>query len=157
MLTVTANTNEPVLNTATLVISLADTTRTLLLKTNGPSSSTVANPAPTSLLYIDTEVTDVHNQSLEAKVSSLASIGSQESSNKFNTTTTNIIYIDTEITDVHSQALEAKVSNIPNLSGKFYVVRLDTTIAGYVAAPTFAYSSGEDVKVAPAAVQTWYI
>jgi hypothetical protein len=68
-----------------------------------------------------------------------------------------MVYIDTEVTDVHAPALEARVNTLTNVASQLEPSRLVSNLNGFVAAPTYAYSSGEDVKVSPPAVQTWYI
>ena len=156
-LAVVTNPSEPILNTATMVITAAGTSRSVVIRTGSPAVSQGYKPSVVSLDYIDTEITDIHSEALEARVSSLVDIGSRVNPVQFSTTVTNIVYIDTEITDIHSEALEAKVSSVSDLNAKLHVIKSDTSIAGFVAAPTFAYSSGEDVKVSASATQTWYI
>jgi hypothetical protein len=68
-----------------------------------------------------------------------------------------IEYIDTEVTDIHSAALEASVSTETTITSSILAEIENTGIGEIIAAPTFAYSSGEDVKVSPSATQTWYI
>lgn len=156
-LAVVTNPSEPILNTATMVVTAAGTSRSVVIRTGSPAVSQGYKPSVVSLDYIDTEITDIHSEALEARVSSLVDIGSRVNPVQFSTTVTNIVYIDTEITDIHSEALEAKVSSVSDLNAKLHVIKSDTSIAGFVAAPTFAYSSGEDVKVSASATQTWYI
>ena len=156
-LAVVTNPSEPILNTATMVITAAGTSRSVVIRTGSPAVFQGYKPSVVSLAYIDTEITDIHSEALEARVSSLVDIGSRVNPVQFSTTVTNIVYIDTEITDIHSEALEAKVSSVSDLNAKLHVIKSDTSIAGFVAAPTFAYSSGEDVKVSASATQTWYI
>jgi len=155
--TVTTNPSEPILNSATMVTAIAGGSITNQIRTGSPAVFQGYKPSVVSLDYIDTEITDIHSEALEARVSSLVDIGSRVNPVQFSTTVTNIVHIDTEITDIHSEALEAKVSSVSDLNAKLHVIKSDTSIAGFVAAPTFAYSSGEDVKVSASATQTWYI
>ena len=157
-LTITSNPSEPILNQATLIVSTAGTTRTIVIKTTGPTQLQYFKSAPQLIEYIDTEVTDVHAQGLEARVTTFNSMFSNFRLGRESTGVTSIEYIDTEVTDVHNQTLEAKVTTIAQVGIVETPLKQNKTgLTGIVAAPTFAYSSGEDVKVSPPPVQTWYI
>jgi hypothetical protein len=114
--TVVTNSTEPVLNSATMVTSITGASLTNVIRTGSPRLSESYKSSVSSLVFIDTEVTDVHAPGLEATVFALDGINSPLAGSKFN-------------------------------SG----------LDGFVAAPTFAYSSGEDIKVSATASQTWYI
>lgn len=156
-LTINTNPSEPILNQASLVVSTAGTTRTFTIKTLGPNEFEVFKSAPQSIEYIDTEIIDVHAQGLEAQVTTFASVIGILEPAALRSGMTSIEYIDTEVTDVHKQDLEAKITTIAQLGTNVKPDKLNSNLNGFVAAPTFAYSSGEDVKVSPPAVQTWYI
>ena len=68
-----------------------------------------------------------------------------------------MVFIDTDVTDVHFEDLEARVNAVTNINSPLELSKLNSGLDGFVAAPTFAYSSGEDVKVSATASQTWYI
>jgi hypothetical protein len=111
----------------------------------------------TSIEYIDTEVTDVHNQDLEARISTLATLYAQLEPSRITNSMGLIEYIDTEVSDIHTQDLEARISTLAIQYAQLEPSNLQTNLNGFIAAPTFAYSSGEDVKVSPSPVQTWYL
>jgi hypothetical protein len=58
---------------------------------------------------------------------------------------------------VQTTATEARFFTITNVTSVYEYSNTATKFTGIIAAPTYAYSSGEDVKVAAPAVQTWYI
>lgn len=157
ILSISTNPSEPILNQATLVVTTAGTTRTFTIKTLGPNDFEVFKSGMSSIEYIDTEVSDVHAQGLEALVTTFASLAGILEPAKLVSGMSSIEYIDTEVTDVHNQNLEAKITTIAQLGTNEKPSALKSNITGFVAAPTYAYSSGEDVKVSPPAVQTWYI
>jgi hypothetical protein len=156
-LTVNTNPSEPLINQATVTIAAAGTTRTLVVKTLGPNKFEVFKCGQLAIEYIDTEVTDVHAQGLEALVTTFASVVGILEPAKLTSGISGIEYIDTEVTDVHNENLEAKITTIAQLNTEQKPSILRSNLNGLVAAPTFAYSSGEDVKVSPLAVQTWYL
>jgi hypothetical protein len=155
--TVTANPLEPILNSATMVTTILGATKNTVIRTGNPRLSEKYRSSLSAMVYIDTEVTDVHNQSLEAKVNTLTNVAAQLEISKLSLTPSAMVYIDTEVTDVHAPALEARVNTLTNVASQLEPSRLVSNLNGFVAAPTYAYSSGEDVKVSPPAVQTWYI
>jgi hypothetical protein len=104
ILTVVTNPTEPILNTATMVITAAGIARSVTVRTGQPRLS----------------------QNASASVQTL-------------------VYVDTEITDIHSQGLEAKVDNVPTVNAVIEPNKLVTNLSGFVAAPTYAYSSGEEI------------
>ena len=157
ILAINTNASEPILNQATLVVSIAGTTRTFVIKTIGPSLFGRTVGGIQSLEFIDTEVTDVHKQDLEARISTLATLYAQLESSRITNSMSSIEFIDTEVTDVHKQDLEARISTLAIQYAQLEPNKLQTNLNGFIAAPTFAYSSGEDVKVSPPPVQTWYL
>ena len=157
VLTINTNNSEPILNQATLVVTISGTTRTFVIKTIGPSLFGRTVGGIQSLEFIDTEVSDVHKQDLEARISTLATLYAQLESSRITNSMSSIEFIDTEVSDVHKQDLEARISTLAIQYAQLEPNKLQTNLNGFIAAPTYAYSSGEDVKVSPPPVQTWYL
>jgi hypothetical protein len=156
-LILTTNPSEPILNTATMVTAITGTSITSTIRTGNPRIAQNFFPTIQSLIYVDSEIIDTHSQGLEAKVTTLTNITAQLEINKLSSTPGTMVYIDTEVTDVHAQALEATVNTLTNITVQLEINKLQSSLNGFVAAPTFAYSSGEDIKVSPTAIQTWYM
>lgn len=156
-LTITTNSSEPILNQATLLLDITADTESTLIRTSNPRVTQRLVSSVQSLEFIDTEVTDVHNQDLEARISTIAALSAQFEPIRLTSSMSSIEFIDTEVTDVHKQDLEARVSTIAVQNAQLEPNKLETNLLGFIAAPTFAYSSGEDVKVSPPPVQTWYL
>jgi hypothetical protein len=104
ILTVVTNPTESIFNTATMVTTVAGIARSVTVRTGQPRLSQNASTS------IQTPV-----------------------------------YIDTEVTDIHSEALEAKVDTVPTVNAVIEANKLVTNLNGFVAAPTYAYSSGEEI------------
>lgn len=154
---VVTNAAEPVLNSATMVTSITGASLTNIIRTGSPRLSESYKSSVSSLVFIDTEITDVHAPGLESRVNTLASVSSQVENSRFTLSPSTTLFIDTEVTDVHEPGLEATVFALDDINSPLEVSRLVAGLDGFVAAPTFAYSSGEDVKVSATASQTWYI
>jgi fibronectin-binding autotransporter adhesin len=103
-LVVVTNPLEPILNSATMVATAAGISRSITIRTGNP------------------------------RLSQNASTGIQT-----------LVYVDTEITDIHSEGLEAKLDNLPTVNSVIESNKLVTNLNGFVAAPTYAYSSGEEI------------
>ena len=73
-LTVVTNPTEPILNTATMVATVAGIARSVVIRTGNPKIFENLSPSVQSLEYIDTEVTDVHSQGLEGKVTTIPTV-----------------------------------------------------------------------------------
>lgn len=142
---------------ATYSLTVSSFTRTASFANESIAPSISLKSQTASIEYIDTEVTDVHVQGLEAKVTTFDNMYAVLESYNFRPSVTAIEYIDTEVTDIHNENLEAKVSTVTNQAAQLESNQLQTNLTGFVSAPTFAYSSGEDVKVSPPPVQTWYL
>lgn len=138
-------------------INLAGSTRTANIANEASSARNISRSNIATFDFIDTEVTDVHTQNLEAKVSTISAFYPVLEPVSFRSNVPELEFIDTEITDVHKQDLEARVTTVAQMSAVEEPTKLLSNLNGFIAAPTFAYSSGEDVKVSPPPVQTWYL
>ena len=103
-LVVVTNPTEPILNSATMVATVAGISRSVVIRTGNPRLSQNASTSIQSL-----------------------------------------VYVDTEITDIHSAGLEAKLDNVPTVNAQIESNKLVTNLNGFVASPTYAYSSGEEI------------
>jgi hypothetical protein len=74
ILTVVTNPTEPILNTATMVATVAGIARSVVIRTGNPKIFENLSPSVQSLEYIDTEVTDIHSQGLEGKVTTIPTV-----------------------------------------------------------------------------------
>jgi hypothetical protein len=155
--TVVTNSAEPVLNSATMVTGITGASLTNVIRTGSPRLSESYKSSVSSLVFIDTEVTDVHFEDLEARVNAVTNINSQLAVSQLKLSPSTTLFIDTEVTDVHAPGLEATVFALDDINSPLVVSKFNSGLDGFVAAPTFAYSSGEDVKVTATASQTWYI
>jgi hypothetical protein len=155
--TVVTNSAEPVLNSATMVTGITGASLTNVIRTGSPRLSESYKSSVSSLVFIDTEVTDVHFEDLEARVNAVTNINSQLAVSQLKLSPSTVLFIDTEVTDVHAPGLEATVFALDDINSPLVVSKFNSGLDGFVAAPTFAYSSGEDVKVSATASQTWYI
>ena len=75
----------------------------------------------------------------------------------FPVTLSAVVHIDTEIADVHTQNLEAKVTDIASVASTTVGETNIPTINQLIAAPTFAYSSGEEIRASASVSQIWNI
>lgn len=73
-LTVITNPAEPILNTATMVTTVAGIARNTVIRTGNPKIFENASTSVQSLVYLDTETTDVQSQALEAKVTTIPTV-----------------------------------------------------------------------------------
>lgn len=144
-LTVTSNLSESILNSATMVTAIDGASITNTIRTGNPKLLQNASTSIQSLEYIDTEVTDIHSQGLEAIVSTVNTVASITIGDIIDSTLQSIEYIDTEITDIHAQTLEATVATVATITTSIIGEIERTEITGITPAPTYAYSSGEEI------------
>ena len=144
-LVVVTNPSEPILNTATMVTAITGGSKTSVIRTGNPKLIGNDSTSIQSLEYIDTEVTDIHSQGLEAVVSTVNTVTSITISDIIDSTLQSIEYIDTEITDVHAQTLEASIATVASIATDVIGEIERPAITGVTPAPTYAYSSGEEI------------
>ena len=144
-ITVVTNPTEPILNTATMVTAITGGSQTSVIRTGNPKLIENLSPSVQSLEYIDTEVTDIHSSVLESTVNTVDTVTSITIADIIDSTLQSIEYIDTEITDVHAQTLEATVATVASIATDIIGEIERPAIAGVTPAPTFAYSSGEEI------------
>ena len=142
---VVTNPSEPILNTATMVTAIPGGSKTNVIRTGNPMLLQNASTSIQSLEYIDTEVTDIHSQGLEAMVNTVNTVNSITIADIIDSTLQSIEYIDTEITDVHAQTLEATIATVANIATDIIGEIERSGIIGVTPAPTYAYSSGEEI------------
>jgi hypothetical protein len=73
-LTVVTNPTEPILNTATMVTTVAGIARSTVIRTGNPKIFDNLSTSIQSLVYLDTEITDIQSQALEAKVTTIPTV-----------------------------------------------------------------------------------
>lgn len=144
-LAVVTNPAEPILNTATMVTAITGGSKTSVIRTGNPKLIGNDSTSIQSLEYIDTEVTDIHSQGLEAVVSTVNTVTSITIGDIIDSTLQSIEYIDTEITDVHAQTLEATIATVASIATDVIGEIERPAITGVTPAPTYAYSSGEEI------------
>lgn len=71
---VVTNPTEPILNTATMVTTVAGIARNTVIRTGNPKIFENASTSVQSLVYLDTEITDIQSQALEAKVTTIPTV-----------------------------------------------------------------------------------
>jgi hypothetical protein len=144
-ITVVTNPTEPILNTATMVTAITGGSQTSVIRTGNPKLIGNLSPSIQSLEYIDTEVTDVHSSGLESTVNTVNTVTSIIIADIIDSTLQSIEYIDTEITDIHAQTLEATVATVANIATDIIGEIERPAITGVTPAPTYAYSSGDEI------------
>jgi hypothetical protein len=144
-LTVVTNPTEPILNSATMVTAITGGSNTSVIRTGNPKLIGNLSPSIQSLEYIDTEVTDIHSSVLESTVNTVDTVTSITIGDIIDSTLQSIEYIDTEITDIHAQTLEATIATVATITTGIIGEIERTEITGITPAPTYAYSSGEEI------------
>ena len=144
-LVVVTNPTEPILNTATMVTTVNGIARNTAIRTGNPRLSQNLYPTVQSLVYAYVPTTDIHKEALEATAKSISTINSIVDPNTISTTPSTLVYVNTQTTDIHKEALEATTKNISTINSVLDPNSLVTNLNGLKPAPTYAYSSGEEI------------
>ena len=144
-LVVVTNPTEPTLNTATMVTTVAGIARSTVIRTGNPRLSQNLYPTVQSLVYAYVPTTDIHKEALEATAKSISTINSIVDPNTISTTPSTLVYVNTQTTDIHKEALEATTKKISTINSVLAPNSLVTNLNGLKPAPTYAYSSGEEI------------
>jgi hypothetical protein len=158
-ITFTATSTSSLALTATMFVNFAGTVSTIQIvsSSTGAYQNTAFTTSINTYTYILTTTTDVQTTATEAKFSTLTNVAGFYEYSSTSTSINTYTYILTTTTDVQTTATEARFFTITNVASVYEYSNTTTKFTGIIAAPTYAYSSGEDVKVAAPAVQTWYI
>jgi hypothetical protein len=158
-ITFTATSTSSLALTATMFVDFVGTVSTIQIisSSTGVYQNTEFATSINTYTYILTTTTDVQTTATEAKFSTLTNVASFYEYSSTSTSISTYTYILTTTTDVQTTATEARFFTITNVTSVYEYSNTATKFTGIIAAPTYAYSSGEDVKVAAPAVQTWYI
>ena len=143
--TVTTNPTEPILNSATMVTTITGGSKTNTIRTGNPRLFQNLSPSIQSLVYAYVPTTDIHKEALEATAKSVSTINSIVDPNTISTTPSTLVYVNTQTTDIHKEALEATNKNISTINSVLDPNSLITNLNGLKPAPTYAYSSGEEI------------
>jgi hypothetical protein len=128
-----------------MVTAITGGSNTSVIRTGNPKLIGNLSPSIQSLEYIDTEVTDIHSSVLESTVNTVDTVTSITIGDIIDSTLQSIEYIDTEITDIHAQTLEATIATVATITTGIIGEIERTEITGITPAPTYAYSSGEEI------------
>jgi hypothetical protein len=148
-LTIVTNSLEPVLNQANLNINITVANRTIVIRNGVAIEFGKSNITIQTSTFIDTEVTDVHSQNLEASTATIANIRGVFQVAEIDPTIFGVEFIDTEVSDVHKQNLEAITSSVASTNSSLLPGEFRPAIVSITPTASYAYSSGEDVKISP--------